>query len=144
MNLSLREFSKIKGGHFVAQNREFGNRRLHSLLGVVPIGLFLMVHLISQLLWQQKEQKPSMQRYILLEFTPFKIVLEFVVIYLPLIFHAVYGIYIAFTAKNNLGRFSFFRNWMFFLQRVSGIITLIFLVWHVYTKHVFKQHLVQK
>ena len=72
----------------------------------------------------------------LIEFTPLKILVEWVVIYLPLIFHAVYGIYIAFTAKNNLGKFSYFRNWMFMLQRLSGIITLIFLVWHIWQTRV--------
>jgi succinate dehydrogenase / fumarate reductase cytochrome b subunit len=72
----------------------------------------------------------------LIEYTPVKILVEWVVIYLPLIFHAVYGIYIAFTAKNNLGRFSFFRNWMFMLQRLTGIITLIFLVWHIWATRI--------
>ena len=30
----------------MAGNREFVNRRLHSLLGVIPIGVFLTQHLI--------------------------------------------------------------------------------------------------
>ena len=30
----------------MAGNREFFNRRLHSLLGVIPIGLFLVQHLV--------------------------------------------------------------------------------------------------
>jgi succinate dehydrogenase / fumarate reductase cytochrome b subunit len=48
------------------------------------------------------------------------------------LFHAIYGIYIAFTAKNNASRYNFFRNWMFVLQRFTGIVTLIFVVWHVW------------
>jgi succinate dehydrogenase / fumarate reductase cytochrome b subunit len=63
---------------------------------------------------------------------PFRVLLETFIIFLPLIYHAVYGIYIAFTAKNNVGRFGYFRNWMFMLQRLTGIITLIFVVWHVW------------
>ena len=27
---------------------------------------------------------------------------------------------------------SYFRNWMFVLQRISGVITLIFIAWHVW------------
>ena len=30
----------------MAGNREFFNRRLHSLLGVIPVGLYLTVHLV--------------------------------------------------------------------------------------------------
>jgi succinate dehydrogenase / fumarate reductase cytochrome b subunit len=73
-----------------------------------------------------------------IEYVPLLILVEWVVIYLPLIFHAVYGIYIAFTAKNNLGRFGYFRNWMFMLQRLTGIITLIFLVWHIWETRIQK------
>lgn len=32
----------------------------------------------------------------------------------------------------NLGRYGWFRNWMFMLQRLTGIITLIFIGWHVW------------
>ena len=30
----------------MAGNREFFNRRLHSLLGVIPVGVYLTVHLV--------------------------------------------------------------------------------------------------
>ena len=119
----------------MAKNREFGNRRLHSLLGVLPIGLFLIFHLSVNFM-ATKGAETFNGAVQLIEFTPLKIVVECVIIYLPLIFHAIYGIYIAFTAKNNLGRFSFFRNWMFMLQRLTGIITLIFLVWHIWETRV--------
>ncbi|MCM3673464.1 MULTISPECIES: succinate dehydrogenase cytochrome b558 subunit [Peribacillus] len=119
----------------MAKNREFGNRRLHSLLGVIPIGLFLIFHLSVNFMATKGEETFNGAVH-LIEFTPVKILVEWVVIYLPILFHAVYGIYIAFTAKNNLGRFGFFRNWMFMLQRVTGIITLIFLVWHIWETRV--------
>lgn len=67
---------------------------------------------------------------------PFVLALEIFVIYLPLIFHAVLGVYIAFTAKYNLGNYKFGRNWAFFFQRITGIIALIFIVWHVWQTRV--------
>ena len=119
----------------MANNREFGNRRVHSLLGVIPIGLFLLEHLVTNFMATMgPERFNSAAKF--LEDLPFRYFLEIFIIFLPLIYHAVYGIYIAFTAKPNLGRFGFFRNWMFFLQRISGIITLIFIIWHVYTTRV--------
>ena len=38
----------------------------------------------------------------------------------------------AFTAKNNIQRYGTFRNWMFALQRFTGVFLLIFITWHVY------------
>jgi succinate dehydrogenase / fumarate reductase, cytochrome b subunit len=121
----------------MANNREFFNRRLHSLLGVIPIGAFLVVHLtVNQFARDGVESFNKAAQF--MENLPFLLVLEFVLIYIPLLFHAVYGLYIAFTAKHNLGRFGHFRNWMFFLQRFTGIITLIFVVWHVWETRIAK------
>ncbi|WML47344.1 succinate dehydrogenase cytochrome b558 subunit [Neobacillus sp. PS3-34] len=115
----------------MAGNREFFNRRLHSLLGVIPVGIFLMQHLVVNHFATEGEESFNHAANFM-GTLPFKIVLETVVIYLPLLFHAIYGLYIAFTAKNNTSRFGFFRNWMFTLQRVSGVITLIFIAWHLW------------
>ncbi|MDF2791482.1 MAG: succinate dehydrogenase [Neobacillus sp.] len=126
---------KIQGGLIMAGNREFLNRRLHSLLGVIPIGLFLMQHLVvNHFATGGAESFNKASDF--MGNLPFKIVLETVIIYLPILFHAIYGLYIAFTAKNNAGKYSYFRNWMFLLQRVSGVITLIFITWHVWQTRV--------
>ncbi|QOR65738.1 succinate dehydrogenase cytochrome b558 subunit [Cytobacillus suaedae] len=112
-------------------NREFFYRRLHSLLGVVPVGIFLIQHLVVNH-FATKGVEAFNNAAHFMESLPFRYVLEAVIIFIPIIFHAVYGLYIAFTAKNNVSNYSFFRNQMFLLQRISGIITLIFIVWHVW------------
>jgi succinate dehydrogenase / fumarate reductase, cytochrome b subunit len=119
----------------MAGNREFFNRRLHSLLGVIPIGLFLMQHLVVNHFATGGEESFNRAANFMANL-PFRLFLEIFVIYLPLLFHAIYGLYIAFTAKNNVSRFGYFRNWMFLLQRVSGVITLIFVTWHVWETRV--------
>lgn len=119
----------------MAGNREFFNRKLHSLLGVIPVGLFLVQHLVINHFATGGEE--SFNKAVgFMENLPFKIILEIFIIFLPLFFHAIYGLYIAFTAKNNVSRYGFFRNWMFLLQRVSGVITLIFVTWHVWETRV--------
>ncbi|WP_203361560.1 succinate dehydrogenase cytochrome b558 subunit [Bacillus sp. REN10] len=115
----------------MADNREFFYRRLHSLLGVIPVGLFLTQHLVINHFATKGEEAFNNAAHFM-EQLPFRYFLEAFVIFLPLLFHAIYGLYIAFTAKNNVGRFSFFRNQMFFLQRLSGVITLVFVSWHVW------------
>ncbi|MEH6989173.1 MULTISPECIES: succinate dehydrogenase cytochrome b558 subunit [Bacillales] len=119
----------------MAGNREFFNRRLHSLLGVIPVGLFLVQHLVVNHFATGGEESFNNAAHFM-ESLPFRIFLETFVIYLPLLFHAIYGLYIAFTAKNNTTRYGYFRNWMFMLQRVSGVITLVFVAWHVWETRV--------
>lgn len=126
---------KIQGGLIMAGNREFFNRRLHSLLGVIPIGLFLVQHLVVNHFATGGPESFNKAADFMGNL-PFRIVLETVVIYLPILFHAIYGLYIAFTANNNAGKYGYFRNWMFLLQRVSGVITLIFIAWHVWQTRV--------
>ncbi len=63
---------------------------------------------------------------------PLVFFLELFGIWLPLLYHGVYGLYVAYTARNNVTNFSYFRNQMFMLQRVTGVITFIFVVWHVF------------
>ncbi|MEQ6375731.1 succinate dehydrogenase cytochrome b558 subunit [Bacillaceae bacterium S4-13-58] len=115
----------------MAQDREFQMRRLHSLLGVIPIGIFLVQHLVvNNFATRGPEAFNAAAGF--MESLPFRYFLEVFIIFLPLLYHAIYGVYIALTAKNNLSRYGFFRNWMFYLQRLTGIITLIFVVWHVW------------
>ncbi|QFT90108.1 Succinate dehydrogenase cytochrome b558 subunit [Bacillus sp. THAF10] len=115
----------------MATEREFLLRRLHSLLGVIPVGLFLVQHLVINHFAVYGQENFNKAAHFM-ESLPFRYALEIFVIFLPIIFHAVYGLYIAFTAKNNVSNYGFVRNWMFVLQRFTGIITLIFIVWHVW------------
>ncbi|OZS77277.1 succinate dehydrogenase [Tetzosporium hominis] len=115
----------------MAKNNEFLWRRLHSLLGIIPVGLFLTQHLIVNYFATGGEDSFNAAAHFM-ESLPFRYALEIFVIFLPLMFHAFYGIYIAFTAKNNTQRFSTFRNWMFVAQRITGIFLVIFIAWHVY------------
>lgn len=122
----------------MAGNREFVYRRLHSLLGVIPVGIFLIQHLVVNHFAASGEEAFNNAAHFM-ENLPFRYALEIFVIFLPLIYHAVYGVYIAFTAKNNANRFGFFRNWMFVLQRITGIVTLIFVSWHVWETRIAAQ-----
>ncbi|RIW37742.1 succinate dehydrogenase [Bacillus salacetis] len=119
----------------MAGNQEFNYRRLHSLLGVIPVGIFLIQHLVVNHFATRGEEAFNDAAHFM-ESLPFRIVLETFIIFLPLLFHAIYGLYIAFTAKNNVSRYGYFRNWMFLLQRISGVVTLIFITWHVWETRV--------
>ena len=121
----------------MAGNREFFHRRLHSLLGVIPVGLFLIMHLMLN--YNATKGPEAFNKAAgFMENLPFLLFLEFAFIYIPIVFHAIYGVYIAFTAKPNVGRFGKFRNWMFVLQRFTGIYLIIFIAWHVWETRLAK------
>lgn len=113
------------------QDSGFYIRRLHSLLGVIPLGVFLIQHLLVNFTATYSEEAFNIASSIMGNL-PFVIMLEIFIIYLPILFHGIYGIYIAFTAKNNVGRYGTYRNWMFVLQRISGVVAFIFIAVHVY------------
>ena len=115
----------------MAGNREFFYRRLHSLLGVIPVGLFLVQHLVVNHFATKGPESFNAASHFM-ENLPFRYLLEIFIIFLPILFHAIYGLYIAFTAKNNVSNHGHLRNWLFFLQRFTGIVTLIFITWHVW------------
>lgn len=119
----------------MVEHREYFYRRLHSLLGVVPITIFVVQHLIINHFIVYGEERFNKAAQFMGNL-PFVLALEIFVIYLPILFHAILGVYIVFVARNNVKRYGFFRNWMFYLQRITGIITLIFIVWHVWQTRV--------
>ena len=96
----------------MAGKNEFYMRRLHSLLGVIPVGLFVVQHLIINHFATRGEEAFNNASNFMGNL-PFVIFLEFAVIYIPILFHGILGLYIAFTANNNPVRLGYFRNWMF-------------------------------
>lgn len=123
----------------MSKDREFLWRRLHSLLGVIPVGLFLMFHLSMNFTAVGGEQAYN-DAVGKMELIPHSLllVMEWVIIYIPLLFHAFYGVFIAFTASPNTGRFSTYRNWMFSLQRFTGVFLVIFIAWHIFQTRIQK------
>jgi len=90
--------------------------RLHSASGIFPIGFFLLQHLIANVYGG----------------LPFVAVLEVVLIYVPILYHSIYGIWITAYGQANLGKYKYGRNWMYFLQRVSGVIAFFYIGYHIY------------
>ncbi|EEL63145.1 Succinate dehydrogenase cytochrome b558 subunit [Bacillus cereus AH1271] len=100
-------------------------------MGVIPVGVFLTQHLIVNN-FATRGAEAFNKAAGFMELLPFRYALEIFIIFLPILYHAIYGLYIAFTAKNNAVSYGYFRNWMFVFQRISGIVTLIFISWHVW------------
>ena len=111
-------------------------RRLHSFLGLIPVGIFLCVHMLinSTALGGAFTYLNTIEG---MRGVPFIILAELGIIAIPMIFHAAYGFYVVYLAKNNAFKYTYLKNWMFYLQRITAIITTIFVLFHVLTLRVF-------
>ncbi|RYG49795.1 succinate dehydrogenase [bacterium] len=126
----------------VALSKEnFLLHKLHSLSGIVPVGFYMAQHLtLNSFSFGGEAYFDGVIDFF--EGMPkhFLLALEVLAIWLPLLFHSVYGFFITSRAKPNyIGtRYGWSQNRMYTLQRWSGIIIFAFLLMHISTTTVAK------
>jgi len=109
--------------------RQFLLRRLHSLSGLVPIGLYVLIHLgINSFAASGPDVYDGVAEF--LESLPYLILIEIPFIWAPILFHAFYGLYIHARGQANPIQYAYLNNWMYSLQRWSGIAAFGFIGWH--------------
>ncbi|HYL92320.1 MAG TPA: succinate dehydrogenase, partial [Alphaproteobacteria bacterium] len=124
------------------QGRSFFLRRLHSLSGIIPVGAFLIEHFISNAFATNGPHAYADQVRFLTSL-PFVRVLEWVGIYIPLAYHALYGFYIWFRGQSNVTDYPWQGNFMYAAQRWTGGIAFLYIGWHIYTMRVTGIHLLE-
>ncbi len=105
-------------------------RRLHSLSGIVPIGFFLFFHLFensyvtrgADAWWKETGFTRTL---------PFQVGIEAVMLWIPILYHAVYGLIITVTAEPNVSTYTYTRNYQYTLQRITGVFAFLFIGYHV-------------
>jgi succinate dehydrogenase / fumarate reductase cytochrome b subunit len=113
---------------------EFLLRRLHSLSGVLPVGAYMVVHLLTNATILDAEG--TFQRQVnLIHNLPMLVVIEWVFIFLPLLYHAIYGILIVREGLPNHSTYRYGSNVRYTLQRATGMIAFVFIMWHVFHMH---------
>lgn len=105
-------------------------RRLHSLSGIVPIGAFLVNHLLTNsTAFLGPDHFDEHVKWI--HDMPWLLALEVLFIFAPLAFHAIYGVVIALQGRSNASAYPYMDNWRYTLQRVTAWVTLVFIVGHL-------------
>ncbi len=107
--------------------------KLHSLTGVLPVGYYMVQHLVLNAFSLAGPAKfnavidffDGIPRGLLLG-------MEIGLIWLPLLFHACYGLVIVDHAKLNYTNspYKWSQNRMYTLQRFSGVFLFVFLIYH--------------
>lgn len=122
------------------QGHTFFWRRLHSLSGIIPVGAFLLEHFISNAFATNGPQAYG-QQVKFLTGLPFVLTLEIVGIYIPLLYHSLYGFHIWLSGKSNVSDYPWAGNFMYSAQRWTGAIAFLYIGWHTYTMRFSGTHL---
>lgn len=111
-------------------SRTFILRKLHQLTGIMPLGFFILEHFYtnSKALNGAADFNTAVSD---LQKIPYILFIEIGGIFIPLIYHAVYGLVITAEARPNNLYYPYSRNWFYTIQRVTGIILFFFITFHV-------------
>lgn len=111
-------------------SRTFILRKLHQLSGIFPLGIFLLEHFYtnSKALTGPGDFNNAVRD---LQSIPYILFVEIGGIFIPLIYHAVYGLVITVEARPNNLAYPYSRNWFYLIQRITGVILFLFITFHV-------------
>ena len=126
--------SNVRPRSFIERNH-FWLRRLHSLSGIVPVGGFVMYHFYENAAILQTDNPVSAYAEMATHARSLYLFLflEWGLILLPLLWHAAYGLIIINYTRINTDQYAYARNRLFMWQRVTGVITLLFIFYHLWT-----------
>ena len=110
-------------------------KRLHSLTGLIPVGVFIVVHFVLNTFALGGPDRYDRMIH-LMHKVPIVPAVEVIVLLVPIAFHAIYGLIVTFKASSNVGTYRYYSNWMYLWQRVTGVIVFAFIIHHVLTTRV--------
>lgn len=115
----------------VGQGRSFLLRRMHSLSGVFPVGFYLIEHFFSNAFatngpWGYANQVKFLTSL------PFVFILELLFIWIPILYHALYGFWVWYRGEANVADYPWTGNWLYSAQRWTGGIAFVFMVFHTW------------
>jgi succinate dehydrogenase / fumarate reductase cytochrome b subunit len=111
-------------------SKTFVLRKLHQLSGIFPLGIFLLEHFYtnSKALSGPQDFNNAVRD---LQSIPYILFVEIGGIFIPLLYHAIYGLVITVEARPNNLAYPYARNWFYLIQRITGVILFFFITFHV-------------
>jgi succinate dehydrogenase / fumarate reductase cytochrome b subunit len=119
---------------FMARN-QFLLGRLHSLSGLIPVGAYMVVHLLTNASINDSAGKFQSAVYQIHSLGSALVIVEWVFIFIPLLFHAIYGLLIIRESQPNSATYTYSSNIRYTLQRATGLIAFAFIFYHVFHMH---------
>lgn len=129
-------------------NRHFLLRRLHSLTGIVPVGVFLIMHLTTNSTiawgglngradqdgfgWFDRAIATFQHEVSYINDTPLLLLIE-VTLWVSIAFHSILGVIYAMSGRPNNGDYRYGGNARYTLQRLTGYFGIFFIFYHIAT-----------
>jgi succinate dehydrogenase / fumarate reductase cytochrome b subunit len=117
------------------ERNEFLIRRLHSLSGLVPVGAYMVVHLLTNASVLNGPATFQRSVYTIHSLGNALPLVEWVFIFIPLLFHAILGVLYIRGSLPNSSTYKYTNNVRYTLQRATGMIAFVFIMWHVFHMH---------
>ena len=109
--------------------------RLFSLSGLIPVGAFLVVHLLTNASVLGGAGAFQSRVDMIHSLGPLLVPIEWAFIFLPMLFHAAVGFVIIAGGLPNVGSYPYVGNIRYTLQRATGMIAFVFIIWHIMHLH---------
>jgi succinate dehydrogenase / fumarate reductase cytochrome b subunit len=117
------------------ERHQFLIYRLFSLAGLMPVGAFLVVHLLTNSSVLAGAASFQSRVDLIHSLGPLLVPVEVAFIFLPMLFHAAVGFVIIANGLPNVGSYPYVGNVRYTLQRATGMIAFVFIIWHIYQLH---------
>ncbi len=119
---------------FLARH-DFLIRRLHSLSGLIPVGAYMVVHLVTNASVLESPAAFQKNVYTIHSLGSLLPVVEWGGIFIPILFHAIIGMVIVAGGMPNSNQYRYGANYRYVLQRATGMIAFLFIMVHVFHMH---------
>lgn len=115
---------------------QFLLRRLHSLTGIL-FGGYVIIHLlVNATLIQGMSEGGTLTVYQVqvdkIHSLPFLLLVEWSTIYLPILFHTFYGLWLTYTGQPNVAQYPYGKNVFYTFQRITALVLVFFIFFHVF------------
>lgn len=131
---SVESQSSSSDQSFLARN-DFLIRRLHSLSGLVPVGGYMVIHLMTNASVLESPATFQKNVYTIHSLGALLPVVEWTFIFIPILFHAIIGMVIVAGGMPNSNQYRYAANYRYTLQRATGMIAFVYIMLHVFHLH---------
>ncbi len=128
------------------QRHHFLLRRLQSLTGIVPIGVFLIMHLTTNSTiawggansrahgdgWVDRAVSTFQHEVSFINDMPLLLLIE-ITLWVSIAFHAIFGFMYVLSSSNNMTSYKYGGNFRYVLQRWTGMLGIFFIFYHIAT-----------
>ena len=128
--MSKSHVASLTPGATTSDRSYFWQAKVASLFGIVPLGVFVVVHLYNNL--SAFYGAATWEKNLTHDTHPLTMLLTMVVVVAPLIIHSLWGIARTIRMRNNWPQYGYLRNFRYLLQRITAVGALAFLVAHMW------------